>query len=155
MSCNVYHRVILLFPTNGSDGLAYGIFSLTSRTISGALVAVCLGLIIGRLDSKFINPKKWELWLLYLYASIQLLFTLFDPELFKAAIARDFTTVEKVAVESYFEFVKTIVLYFILFLKTFFIFFVIKIYKRDMLFEYFLLGSKLNDEIKNANKSSK
>lgn len=140
----------------GTDN--YGVFSLISRTISGAIVAVGLCLVIGRLDSKFIEPKKWELWLLYLYAAIQLLFTLFDPSLFKAALSKSgkiFTELENEAIKEYFHVVKIWVLYFILFLKGFFIYFVINIHRRNELFYYLLLGSKLNDEIKEGKKVNK
>lgn len=141
---------------SGNDN--YGVFSLISRTISGALVAVGLCLVIGRLDSKFIEPRKWELWILYLYAAIQLLFTLFDPSLFKAALSKTgktFGTDEDRAIIEYFGVVKMWVLYFILVLKGFFIYFVIKIHKNNELFYYLLLGSKLNDEIKHGKIKNK
>ena len=141
---------------SGTDN--YGVFSLISRTISGALVAVGLCLVIGRLDSKFIEPRKWELWILYLYAAIQLLFTLFDPSLFKAALSKTgktFGTDEDRAIIEYFGIVKMWVLYFILVLKGFFIYFVIKIHKNNELFYYLLLGSKLNDEIKHGKIKNK
>lgn len=141
-----------------SDTDNYGVFSLISRTISGAVVAVGLCLVIGRLDSKFIEPERWELWLLYLYAAIQLLFTLFDPSLFKAALSKSgiiFSETANKAIVEYFQVVKMWVLYFILVLKGFFIYFVINIHRRNELFYYLLLGSKLNDEIKEGKKVNK
>ena len=132
-----------------------GVFFLISRTISGALVAVGLCLVIGRLDSKFIEPAKWELWILYLYAAIQLLFTLFDPVLVESAFSEPeqiFTEPVKKTLARYFDMVKMWVLYFILVLKGFFIYFVIKIHRKNYLFYYLLLGSKLNDEIKEGRK---
>lgn len=128
----------------------YGIFTLISRTFSGTIVAVGLGLVIGRLDSKFIEAKKWELMILYAYAAIQLLFTLFDKSLFEYVTPSD----RNIAVKDNVVYIKTIVLYFILFLKFFFIYFVIKTHRSNELFYYFLLGSKLNDEIKEGKEKS-
>lgn len=127
----------------------FGVFSLISRTLSGTCVAVGICLVIGRLDSKFIEPQKWELWILYTYAAIQLLFTLFDPTLSETALGKSVNIDEttQIAINEYFDRIKVVVLYFILFLKAFFIYFVIKIHRKNELFFYLLLGSKLNDEI--------
>ncbi|MVM31187.1 hypothetical protein GO755_14185 [Spirosoma sp. HMF4905] len=159
---------IFINPKN----IEFGFFALISRTISGAVVSVGLCLFIGRLDSKFIEPKKWELWLLYLYAAIQLLFTLFDPALFKAVLGSDNINIigsnikinndlskkigESIINRStaFIEAITIYVLYFILLLKVFFIYFIINIYRNNRLFYFFLLGSKLNDEIKISTESA-
>ena len=126
----------------------YDLFSLISRTISGTVVAIGLCLVIGRLDSKFVDPKEWELILLYSYAAIQLLFTLFDPTLILDVVRQiNQTSVvseeNKEFINSYVGNIKMIVLYFILFLKGYFIYFIINIHRKNELFYYFLLGSKL------------
>jgi len=135
---------------------SFGAFVLISRTLSGVAVAIGLCLLIGRFDSKFISPKSWQIILLYLYAAIQLLFPLFDPELFHFAVQESLPEI-KSKPEDFTTFVfniKVVVLYFILSLKVYFIYYVIQIHNKDELFYYFLLGSKLNDEIKFAKNSS-
>lgn len=130
----------------------YGLFSLVSRTISGTVVSIGLCLVVGRLDSKFVDPKEWQLILLYSYAAIQLLFTLFDPTLI-LDVVRQINQTPVISEEnldfinSYVGNIKMIVLYCILFLKGYFIYFIINIHRKHELFYYFLLGSKLNDEI--------
>lgn len=47
-----------------------GVFFLISRIISGVLVVVGFCLVIGWLDSKFIEFVKWEFWILYFYVVI-------------------------------------------------------------------------------------
>ena len=134
----------------GEQNLLGG-FSLIFRTLSSVIVAVGLCLVIGRLDSKFIEPKKWQLIILYCYAAIQPLFALFDKDLFifVGGLLQNTTTEEiiKTVKNNVFE-IKVIVLYLILLLKFYFISFILNMYKKNDLFKYFLLGSKLNDEIK-------
>ncbi len=135
--------------TAGSLGLSlfganqiYGVYALVSRALSAAFVAVGICLLIGRIDSKFIEPQNFELSLLYLYAATQMLFALFDVRLFEYAADASSQKIEYFVGE-----LKTYVLYAILALKVYFIYFIIKIDKHNELFIYFLLGSKLNHEM--------
>jgi hypothetical protein len=157
----------LFFYKSYGNELSYqqGVFVLISRIASGGLVAVSLSLVIGRFDSKFIEPKKWELYLLYSYAAIQLLFLLFDHKVVSSALYYGYKynpTVFNIdikniqdTVKEFLQAIKWVVLYLSLMLKAFFIFFVIKIHQKNELFYYLLLGSKLNDEIKEGKKVNK
>lgn len=132
---------ILLYFFHDYLGIEEPHFRLVSRVVSGLLVAICLSLIIGRLDSKFIDTKKWWLAVLYLYAAIQSMFVLFDIDIFKETQQTNLANVLK------FYQIKVIVLYIILPLKLVFIYFILMVNKSNRLFYYFLLGSRINDFI--------
>jgi len=140
----------IYFPNNNFFGddikIVKGLFHLFARLLSGLLVALSLCMVIGRLDSKFIAAKGYKLGLLYLYAALQVLFILFDKNIVENLLFYD-EVVQLNTLEDKFKTVKLIVLYPILILKLVFILFVYDINKRNFLFYYFLLGSKLNDNI--------
>ena len=144
---------IYIYNTDKETLLGYdldvikGTFHLVTRSISGIVVAVTLCLVIGRLDSKFIAAKNYILGLLYLYAAMQVFFILFDQSIVTNLLLSKKEIVDEAYVDSQFRTIKIIVLFIILILKAVFIFFVHNIYKKNFLFYYFLIGSRLNDNI--------
>ncbi|WP_299271884.1 CHAT domain-containing protein [uncultured Psychroserpens sp.] len=144
---------IYIYNTNHNTLFGYdldiikGMFHLITRSISGIVVAVSLCLVIGRLDSKFIAAKNYVLGLLYLYAAMQVFFILFDQSIVTNLLLSKKEIIDEAYVSNQFRTIKIIVLFAILLLKAVFIFFVHSIYKKNFLFYYFLIGSRLNDNI--------
>lgn len=154
----IFSIIIIFFQEFNDDNSAF--VSFVFRALSSIIVSVALCMIIGKLDSKFINATPFDVSVLYTYAAIQLLFVFFDDKLISSLAKLCVIDVKTVKINEEFtkniaDTLKILSLTFVLILKYYFIQFVIKCYESGRLFDYFLLGSKFNDEMKKYEESKR
>lgn len=125
------------------------LISFVFRALSSIAISITLCLVIGKLDSKFINAKAVDVTLLYAYAAVQLLFVFFDKNLIKelSEIVMDGGIANVDLIDQISKNLKIASLCLVLLLKYHFIQFALKCHSEGKLFNYFLLGSKFNNEI--------